>query len=148
MRSIECLVNQYPNKTGREILAIQAQDKIEDQKIYEEENKEKIAFVNDIDKNGGYFRGKFGIDQYYYYRVFDVIIDNNELIGSVEKIVLFHNDTNNNHSVIKPCEIKLERRIKEYERLDTYGLEYEERITKEDWDAINNYLNKISKLFW
>jgi hypothetical protein len=35
MRSIETLVREYPDKTGRELFEIQEQDKLKDQKKFE-----------------------------------------------------------------------------------------------------------------
>jgi hypothetical protein len=149
MRALEVLMELYPNKTAKEILEIQEQDKTKDQKDFEERNKKKLEFINDINTNGGYYRGKFGLDQYYYYRVFNLIMNNNgSVYMSVESIVLFYNNDGRKDTIVKPNEICLEKRLKEYCDLDQYSLEYEERITEIEWNYINNYLNNIHSLFW
>jgi len=148
-RAIEYLVSLYPEKTGKEIIAIHEQEKLKDQQIFDKHNKKTLAFIKDINTNGGYFRGKFGLDQYYYYRVFNMIM--NETGGvtmDVESIVLFCNNDGHKQTVCNPGEIRLERRIEEYQQLDTYSLENEERITIEEWNYINNYLNNMNSLFW
>jgi hypothetical protein len=149
MRSIDYLIKLYPDKTGNEILAIQEQDKLDDKNEYLMRNAKKIAFIEDINTNGGYYRGRFGLDQHYFYRVFDLVMeDNGEVIMKVESLVLFCNDTNDTRHVTRPNEVNLERRLREYERLDEFGLENRERVTKADWDAVNDYINQMSKLFW
>lgn len=149
MRALEVLMELYPNKTAKEILEIQEQDKTKDQKDFEERNKKKLEFINDINTNGGYYRGKFGLDQYYYYRVFNLIMNNNgSVYMSVESIVLFYNNDGRKDTIVKPNEIRLEKRLKEYCDLDQYSLEHEERITETEWNYINNYLNNIHNLFW
>jgi len=149
MRGIEYLLETYPDKTGEEILAIQAQDKLDDQKKFEKINKKKLAFMKDINENGGYYRGRFGLDQHYYYRVFDMEMDDQgNITMKVEKIVLFCNNDKHKHTVTDIDSIRLERELKEYQHYDQYGLEDRERVTIKEWDAINKYLDVMSKLFW
>jgi hypothetical protein len=149
MRAIEYLMELYPEKTGAEILAIQEQDKLDDQKAYEKRNAKKLTFIEDINTNGGYYRGRFGLDQHYFYRVFDLKMEaTGEIVMQVESLVLFCNDTNETNHVTRPNEVNLERRLRTYERLDQFGLEDEKRVTKADWDAVNDYVNQMSKLFW
>ena len=149
MRAIEYLMRLYPEKTGAEILAIQEQDKLDDQRAYEKRNAKKLAFIEDINTNGGFYRGRFGLDQHYFYRVFDLKIDTSgEVVMQVESIVLFMNDTNETNHVTKPNEVHLERRLRTYERLDQFGLENEKRVTAHEWDAVVNYINAMSQLFW
>ena len=148
MRSIETIVRECPNLTGKEILEVQEQEKLEDQKAYEKHNEKKLAFIKDINENGGYYRGRFGLDQHWFYRVFNMEMNNDgNITMDVEKIVLFFNDTDNKHQVTKPNEIKLERRIDPYCNLDQYGLDDRERVTVKEWDEVNDYLNKINQ-FW
>ena len=149
MRAIEYLMRLYPEKTGAEILAIQEQDKLDDQRAYEKRNAKKLAFIEDINTNGGFYRGRFGLDQHYFYRVFDLKMESNgEIVMQVESLVLFCNDTDEKNHVTRPNEVHLERRLRTYERLDQFGLENEKRVTKADWDAVNDYVNAMSKLFW
>jgi hypothetical protein len=149
MRSIELLVREYPYLTGREILETQEQEKLKDQRAYEKRNKKKLAFIKDINENGGFYRGRFGVDQHYYYRIFDLKMETNgEVYMQVESIVLFFNDTNDTHQVTKPNEVHLERRLRTYEKLDQFGLQQEQRVTAHEWDAVVNYINAMSQLFW
>lgn len=149
MRGIETLAREYPDKTGKELFEIQEQDKLEDQKAFEKANKKVLAFIKDINENGGYFKGRFGVDQHYYYHVSNLIMESDgKVYMDVEKVVLFYNATEDTHQVTRPNEIHIERRTKTFEKLDQYGLSYEKRITKEDWDKLNNYLNAMSELFW
>jgi hypothetical protein len=148
MRTIECLAHQYPDKTGTELIAMQAQDKLDDQKAFEKHNKKKLAFMNDLNTNGGYYRGRFGYDQRYFYCVSDVQMDSNgELWGNVESVVVFMNNENVPNIVTRGGEVRLERRTKEYVQLDNYGLQDEQRVSKVEWDGVNAYINGI-EVFW
>jgi hypothetical protein len=148
MRSIEYLMQCYPDKTAKEILAIQAQEKLEDKKAEDKRNAKKLAYIKDINENGGYYRGRFGKDQHYFYRIFDLKLDCGEVIMQVESLVFFYNDSDDTRQVTRPNEVSMERRLRTYERLDQFGLEHEKRVTKKEWDAVNDYINAMSKLFW
>ena len=149
MRALEYLIQLYPEKTGKELLAIQEQEKLEDQKEFKNLNKTKLDFVNDINTNGGYYKGKFGLDQHYYYRVFDLVLEESgDVRMCVEKIVLFCNNDGHKHTVTKAGEINFERRTDDYANLDNYGLQDRERITVKEWNTINDYIDNIVKLFW
>lgn len=149
MRSIETLAREYPDKTAKELFEIQEQDKLEDQKEFEKHNAKKLAFIKDINENGGYFKGRFGLDQHYYYHVYNMKMESSgEVYMDVEKIVLFYNPTDNTRQVTRPNEIRIERRTSTCENLDRYGLSFEKRTNENDWDAINNYLNAMSEMFW
>ena len=149
MRSIEYLMQCYPNKTGKQILAIQEKEKQADQKAYEKRHAKKLAYIKDINTNGGFYRGRFGLDQHYFYRIFDLKMETNgEVYMQVESIVLFFNDTTDTRQVTKPNEVHLERRLRTYKRLDQFDLEHEQRVTAHEWDAVVNYINAMSQLFW
>lgn len=144
MKSLEGLIREYPNKTGKEILEIQKQEEKEEQDRINKRFKTLIDTINDYNENGGYYRGKFGTDQYYYYYFHDFIIDKNGkgvYSGNVDTIVLFTKDSIGNFSV------KLETN-KYVHDLSLYGLSNEERVTKKEWDDIINHLDNINKLFW
>ena len=149
MRSLELLMREYPNKTAKEIFEIQKQDELADQIAYDLRNEKKLAYIKDINTNGGFYRGRFGLDQHYYYRIFDLKMDTSgEVVMQVESIVLFINNTDDTRQVTRPNEMHLERRLRTYERLDQFGLEQEKRVTAHDWDAVVNYINAMSQLFW
>lgn len=147
MRTIETIVRQFPHLTGTEVLAIQAEDKLQDEADFKNENQEKIDFIEDINTNGGYYRGRFGIDQHSFYRVFNMILDNGKIYMDIEKIILFYNDSDDTHQVTRPNEIDLKRRIDSYVACDSYGLNNRDRVTVKEWDEVNDYLNNINQ-FW
>ena len=148
MRALEYLLQLYPNKTATEILQIQADEKAADQRAFEKQNKEVLAFIKDINTNGGYYRGKFGLDQHYYYNVQNMRMVGDEVMMDVDKIVLFCNNDNHQHTVCKPNTMHLEREFKEIAVLSQYGLDSRERITVKQWNEINTYLDAMSGLFW
>lgn len=149
MRALEYLMQLYPDKTATEILAIQAQDKLDDEKEFEKRNAKTLAFMADLNKNGGYYRGRFGFDQHYFYRVYDLEMEpDGHVIMKVECLVLFYNSENEPHTTTKPGTISFERRTKDYERLDQYGLQARERVTVKEWDEVNAYVDAMSAMFW
>ena len=142
MRSIEYLLQLYPEKTGKEILEIQQQDKLEDEKEYERYNADKIALVKDLTANGAYYRGRFSQDQYFYYRFFNLVMDGDTIRCSVEQVTCSFNER------LKHKTINIDRAVSDYERFDNFGIKMCERITKEQWDALNNHLESTFKTFW
>ncbi len=149
MRSIECIIRDCPHLTGTQILAVQEQERLADKKAEDRRNKKKIAFMNDINKNGGYYKSRFGFDQHTFYKITNMQIDSaGNLMMDVEKIVLFCNNDGHQNTVCRPNEIRLEREKKEYQKEDQYCLDNRERVTKKEWDAINQYLDAMSQLFW
>lgn len=146
MRSMEYLIQLYPNKTGKELLAIQQQDRLEDEAKFRKANKRKLNFIEDVNKNGGYFKGTFGLEQRYFYRVFDCVMDGNDMYGSVEVLVMHVGRKN---GILGEGAISLERRISTYQQLEKYGFTSGlcQRVTKEQWDEVNAYVDAISK-FW
>jgi hypothetical protein len=148
MKSLEYLMQLHPNKTCKEILAIQAKEKAADKRAFEKHNKKVLAFINDINTNGGYYRGKFGLDQHYYYNVHNLRMVDDEVMMDVDKIVLFCNNDGHQHTVCKPNEIHIDREFKEMAILSQYGLDSRERVTVKEWDEINAYLDAMSNFFW
>jgi hypothetical protein len=147
MRSLEYLMQLYPNKTAKQILAIQAQEKLADKKAEDKRNKKALAYIKDINTNGGYYKGKFGFDQYYYYRLFNLRLEFHKIMIDVETITLFCNTTDFKNLVTKQGEIHLERRTQEYKELDNF-IGDEERVTVKEWNELNHYINAMEKLFW
>lgn len=144
MRSLEYLIQLFPNKTGMELKAIQEQDKQADEAEEKQRNATKIAFMEDINENGGYYRGTFGLNQKYMYRCFNVELHDGELYMSVEKIVIFSGPDYNNG------EFSAERRIETYEKVENYGLDWDDRIkrvTAKEFGEVSKYLENVSK-FW
>ena len=148
MKSIEYLLQLHPDKTGREILAIQAEEKLEDERKFEKANAKKLKFVIDHNTNGGYYCGRFGVDQRYFYRVFNMRMEGSDIYMDVETIVVFMNDADS-ESTRNKGEVNVERRIKEFQKEDKYCLnsEMRNRVTKKEWDEVNDYVNNLAK-FW
>jgi hypothetical protein len=140
-------MQEYPNKTEKEILTIQKQDKLADQIKSDLRNEKALAYIKDINTNGGYYRGKFGLDQYYYYNIFNLRLEFGKVMIDCDCITLFCNTTEKTNLVTKQGEIHLERRSEQYKELDNF-INDEERVTAHEWDAIVNYINAMEKLFW
>jgi len=143
MRDLAYLIQLFPEKTGTELLAIQEQDKIDVEKEYQEINKIKLAIIEDYNTNGAFFKGRFGTDQRYYYNVSNVRFEDKQLICDVEEIVVFLGEKGD----VSEDSVTIERRIQEYQHFDTYSFEHKTRVTKKDFDKVNNYLMNIAK-FW
>lgn len=147
MRSIESLVIDYPNKTGKEYLEMQRKDIEADELAYQQANKKELEMINDINTNGGYYRGRFGIDQHYFYNFTNLRILHNKIYCDVEDLVLFTGVGRG--AVTNDFTVKIEKR--EYRDFDTFGIDLTdmvERVTKKEWDEVVNYFKKSSELFW
>lgn len=147
-KSLEYLMRLHPDKTAKEILAIQAEEKLADERAERKRNAKVLAFMEDLNTNGGYYRGKFGLDQHYFYKVTNVRMCGDEVVMDVEKIVMFCNPDGHQNIVCRPNEIRLERKFETMQLLSHYGLDSRERVTENEWININAYLNAIKKLFW
>lgn len=149
MRTLEYLVELYPNKTGAQLLKIQKQDIEADKKDYERANKAKLAIINDINTNGGYFMGKFGYDQHFIYKVYDLRLERDgDISMTVDDVVLFINTENIQNLVTSPGAVRFERRLnQQFKNYWNYDLENCKRVTVKEWDEINEYVNNSQK-FW
>jgi hypothetical protein len=136
MRSIEALVREFPNLKGHEILALQEEDKRKDEEEYQKIHQKELDWIEDINKNGGYFRGRFGMSQHFYYNVTNARMSSGALVCDVEEIVVFFRDN-----------IIIEKKADKFVRMDTYGFNAYQRISQKEWDNLNSYLHNI-KQFW
>ena len=136
----------HPDKTAKQILEIQAKEKAEDEAKERKRNEKQIAFIEDLNKNGGYYKGRFGSDQRYYYKITNVRLEGNKIYATVEHIVVFLGHKN---GVVQAGDITMEVRTKTYQDLHNYGLETDlcKRTTKQDYDSIYKYMEDIAK-FW
>jgi len=140
MRSIEYLIQLFPEKTGKELLEIQKQDKLEDEMEYRKENRSKLKWIDDINTNGGVFRGRFGINQRFFYKVTNCLLDTTgKVVCDVETIVVFLDNDKDG--------ISIEKESFGYVDADKYGFNVYERVTEKEWGEINSYLDDIEK-FW
>lgn len=145
MRSIEYLVQLFPEKTGAEIMEIQKQDKLNDEKEFQEKNKEKLKFIEEININGGFYKGRFGVDQRYYYNVTNLELIDGQIYFDVEKVTVFLGDGEKNDSLKRRS---VEYKKKEMQNYDQYMFDSMcERTTKEEWDKLITYIDTISE-FW
>lgn len=146
MRSIETLVREYPNKTGKEILEIQNQDKLQDEMRRLESNKKVLSMIEDYNSNGAYFKSTFGLHQYRYDKFTDLTLEEDGRITcKVESIVGFY--TTDSKSSFKN-EINLERKTKDVFDFYKYSPQEENRITEKEYNALSNHLNNIFVEFW
>jgi hypothetical protein len=152
MRSMDYLVSLYPDKKGSELIEIQNQDKLDDQRGFEQLNHLKLEIIKDINENGGYFYGRFGCDQRYYYRFYDLRLEGSKIYMAVDSLVFFYNNPEENHrpnsSVKRDGEMSFEFRTREFEDFDKFGIDMKkDRVTVKEWDEVLNYVKELSK-FW
>lgn len=137
MRSIEYLIQLFPDKTGKQILEFQERDKLQDEKEFNQRHSEELSLIEDLNNNGGYYKGHFGLDQCFYYSFSNLRLEANVTFCDVEKLVAF-----NNYS------FSIEFRKDTYKRLDTFGINIYERVTKEEFDKAVDYYKASFGLFW
>lgn len=138
MRDLGYLVRLFPDKTGKELMAIQEQDKLEDELEYQKLHEADLKFIADINTNGGFYCGRFGLDQRNFYRIFNLRMEDERVMMDVEKLYVY---------LRLNGEVNIERRIQEYQKLDSYGLSNRDRVTKKEWDEVNEHINSVGK-FW
>jgi hypothetical protein len=146
MRDINYLIQLFPNKTGKELLEIQEQDKLDDKKAQEKRDKKLIDFMNDINTNGGYFKGAFGTDQYYMYKIENVKLQNSVLYGDVEKIILFYGK-NLKTSVLGKDILDFKIESKEFCNVLDYT-EHTKRIKDFEYHNLYSLMNSIVPSFF
>ena len=119
--------------------------KFEAEKEYQKENESKLKWIEDINTNGGYFRGRFGMDQRFFYKVTNCLLETSgEIRCDVEKIVVF---MGKDRSVVPDGSIHIEKKTSEYTDADKYGFNIYERVTEKEWNEVLTYLEGIEK-FW
>jgi hypothetical protein len=95
---------------------------------------------------GGFFKGTFGLQQKYFYNISNVVVDDGELRGDVEKIVCFFGNDLKNH-VIKGNEFQIEKIQKGTDWLGNYGLSDLERITETEYNTFVDVINNL-QTYW
>lgn len=141
MRSIEYLAQLFPDKTGKELFELQSQDKADDLAEYEKENQHKLDLIKDINENGGYYKGTFGLNQKFMYSFTNMELIGGDIMCDVKHIVAFTDDET--HSIIR--DIKVDN--KSYEQFERYGTSFYTRINKDEFDSAVNYINAIQNLW-
>lgn len=109
-----------------------------------ERNKAELALIKDINTNGMYIKGRFGEDQRFYYNISNASLQGSRVMVNLESITVFLGD---GRSVVKPGDIRIEKRVKEYTDMDNIGIEMYHRTTKKDYDEVGDYLVRIAK-YW
>lgn len=138
MRSLDYLIRLYPNKTGKELLEIQNRDKANDEKEYQKLQRAKIEAVDDLNNNGGYFRGSFGLNRKYMYKITNAELSKGEIVFDVEKILVVESDG----------ELRVDRTISRHQYYSKYSLFSTcERITEKEWSDVYKYIENIGKIW-
>lgn len=146
MRSIDYLAQLFPDKTGKELIEIQNEDKRLAEVEFQNENKEKLSIVEDIKKNGGYYRGAFGSEQYYMYKITKIEFDNGTIYSEVEKILLFDSQ-NITRGVLTVNQINFEIQTDKYVRFEDITFATI-RIKEEEYNELKNYLFGVVPKFF
>lgn len=144
MRSLEYLIQLFPDATGSEILEMQRKDKEQDEQNFKKAHQERIDWIDDINANGGFWKGRFGLDQHFYYKVTNAGIESGKVYGDVENITVFFGCKN---SVVPEGNIKLEKKLSSFEELKNYGFHLYERITEKEYESAVKYIEDF-KSFW
>lgn len=140
MRSLDQLVHEYPDKTGKELLEIQQQDKLKEEQESLEYDKEKAALIKDLNENGAYYRQRVLQNHYAYDHFTNLRIGESGRIYCDSDTVL----------CVKRREggLFFERVITKNVEMSHYGIDIvKERITKEEWERFIGYLENTF-MFW
>jgi hypothetical protein len=133
MKTLEDLVYENLDKTGKEIIDIMKYEEYLDNLKFQL----KLKLIEDFNINGAYFKGKVGYNQYYFYKFTNFkILENKIIYCDVEKITFFLDK-----QTFKK-EIEIFKELYEY-----YSSVDDERIGKDDWDKLDEYIN-INYKFW
>lgn len=145
MRSIEYLAQLFPDKTGKELFELQKQDKQQDEIDIQERHKENYAIRVDIETNGGYYRGTFGMDQHHMYKVTKINIGTNDhqIYCEVERITLFFSQDIDKGSLYMESKI-IQKEFITYEDIASMTT----RITEEEYNELKNYLFGVVPKFF
>lgn len=137
INNFQYLVQTNPTLTGAEILKLHEEEVRKEGERIQKLHQDKIDFVKDITKNGGYFKSSMGTSRFMH-RVFNVSIDNEGYMsGSVETIHIHQSDNN-----------QIIHDTKKYQSLHKYAFSSYERITKEEFDTKREQLRSIFNEGW
>lgn len=145
IRAIDYLCRLFPDKTGTELLAIHEHDK-KCYELYMQKGQEKVrAFAKRINDAGAlYYKGRFGMDQRYFYKVYNATVESNGAIyANVDSLVCFLGEKGD----VSEGRISIKLEVEKYKDLSTYGLSVREETTEEDYNEALSHLREVSK-FW
>lgn len=137
IRAIETLARDYPHKTGKELFEMHEADKKAEEKRINNLHKEKRAWVKDMNENGGYFKGTFGLNQMFARKINEATIyEDGRVLVDVTSIVIFAGD-----------EPSIEIKSDFGKEASKYGFIMYERITKEEYDRLFSSIVAVQE-FW
>lgn len=102
--------------------------------------------VDEIKENGAYYKGAFGTDQYFYYKVLEAKIVSDEITCKIEKIVLF-NSLGINSSCINKNSFSYEFDQKDFVNYEDITFRTT-RITDADYNELKDYLFGVVPKFF
>lgn len=137
MRSIDYLVQLFPDKTGKELLEIQNRDKADDEKQFRKIHDVKLRTIEDINTNGGFYKGTFGLSQCFYYSFKNLKLIEGKIYCDVEDIVCF----------FEGWKVSIEIRDHTYKEFENYGVDIYEKITESDYKEALKYVFAFQN-FW
>lgn len=138
MRSLEYLLQLFPDKTGKELLQIQELDKLEDKQEFERRHRSKLDIIEDITNNGGYYKGRFGAAQAFYYSFNNLHLIEGQIYCDCNTVTCF----------FEPERVHIEQRTESFKQFENYGVSIYTRITKEEFESLLTYLKTTETLFW
>ena len=151
IRSLEILIQQYPEKTGTELLEIRRQDEEQEESRIQKINEKVLKFLESLEGERKYLKGSFGQNQKYYYRIdkVDQYRDKNDSISfhiNYTKVLFF---SGSERGVLPQGNYTLEVNEDYFsgDDIHTTGLNDCEPVTQEEWDKVINYIDSF-KTFW
>lgn len=143
MYSFKDLLKLNPTLTGKEIYELHLKEKQDEENRINILYEKHIKFIDNLNKNGAYFKGKFG-KQTFFYNITNIVFNktSNYTTCNLESITIHNNFTDKLN-----IDWRNKERMKDF---TTLAVECYERIPKEEWDYVANYLepnNLINKLY-
>lgn len=126
MKSIELLVRENPNLSGKEISELYQKGVDEYKAAEARRNKEKLDLIDKINTKGLFVKGTFSRgDHKYFWRFGCASLEDNEIRCKVEKILLDRDSKDNRFW------INIE--TKDYQALRTFDIENQTEITEKEY---------------
>ncbi len=144
-RGAELMCQEYPNATGKEILELVEHDK-KCSRLWIERGQQKVRdFAKRINDAGAlYYKGRFGLDQRFFYKVYNASVDDNgRITASVDSIVCFLGEKRD----VMEGRVNIELTLDKHADLSNYGLKSYTETTEEEYNEALGYLRGVSK-FW
>lgn len=143
-RSVEYLCKLYPEKTAKEIIELSEHEKKCYELYLQNKNSKKLELIDKINAGALYYKGRFGLDQRFFYKISGATLSDDAIYARVEKIVVFLGDDGD---VVPKGNITIEKEIEKFTSLENYGLSIYQETTAEEWESLESYLRNVSA-FW